>query len=99
MIFGAGLTAGLLGQVGEAIGSETLERIARVGAWAFPFEALYQDALDATTRDTVGFTGFALDLGPFGGAHYGGGWLAAWAVAYLAAVAAVALAGFGRRDL
>jgi ABC-type transport system involved in multi-copper enzyme maturation permease subunit len=99
MTFGAGLTAGLLGQVGESIGSETLERVGRVGAWAFPFEALYQDALDAITRDTFGLTGFALDLGPFGGAQYGGAWLGLWACAYFAVVAAAALLGFARRDL
>jgi ABC-type transport system involved in multi-copper enzyme maturation permease subunit len=99
MAFGAGLTAGLLGQVGEAIGSPTLERIARVAAWVFPFEALYQDALDATTRDTAGFTGFALSLGPFGGAQHGGVWLAVWSACYLAAVAVLALVGFARRDL
>ena len=44
MAFGAGLTAGLLGQIGDAIGSHTLTRIADVGSWVLPFEALYCSA-------------------------------------------------------
>ena len=42
MVFGAGLAAGLLGQVGEALSSDTLHDIASVASWALPFEALYQ---------------------------------------------------------
>ena len=41
MLFGAGLTAGLLGQIAEAIGSDNLETVARIATWALPFEALY----------------------------------------------------------
>jgi ABC-type transport system involved in multi-copper enzyme maturation permease subunit len=99
MTFGAGLVAGLLGQVGRAIGSHTLEHTARIASWLFPFEALYQDGLDALTRDTRGFTGFALQLGPFGGAHSGGARLVLWTIAYLVLVTAAALVGFARRDL
>ena len=40
MLFGAGLTAGLLGQIGEALGSRTLDRVADVVSWVLPFEAL-----------------------------------------------------------
>ena len=64
MVFGAGLTAGLLGQVGEAIGSATLEDVSRVATWVLPFEALYQDALAGITADTRGLTRVAIDLGP-----------------------------------
>jgi hypothetical protein len=64
-----------------------------------PFEALYQDALRAITENTSGLTGFLLRLGPFGGAEQGGVGLRLWALAYLAAVGAVAIAGFLRRDL
>ncbi len=99
MIFGAGLTAGLLGQVGEAIGSNTLEEIARVTSWVLPFEALYQSALARITADTGGLTRVAIDLGPFGGARSFGPLLGPWAVAFIALVGAAALAGFSRKDL
>jgi ABC-type transport system involved in multi-copper enzyme maturation permease subunit len=99
MIFGAGLTAGLLGQIGEALASDTLQNIARVASWALPFEALYQAGLAQLTTDTVGFTRLAIDLGPFGGAQAAGPLLWPWAFAYLGLVGAAALAGFKRRDL
>jgi ABC-type transport system involved in multi-copper enzyme maturation permease subunit len=99
MLFGAGLTAGLLGQIAEAIGSDSLDDIARVATWALPFEALYQAGLAELTADTVGFTRLAIDLGPFGGAESGSAGLWLWSLAYLAAVGAVAVAAFSRRDL
>ena len=99
MLFGAGLTAGLLGQIGRAIPSHTLTRVGRLASYALPFEALYQDALSRLTADTVGATGFLLRLGPFGGAQVGGSSLAPWIVAYLVAVAAAALIAFRRADL
>jgi Cu-processing system permease protein len=99
MAFGAGLTAGLLGQIGEALGSRTLDRVADWVSWILPFEALYQAALSAITEDTVGFTRLAIDLGPFGGAEQAGPLLWPWAVAYLALVGAAAAAAFARRDL
>jgi ABC-type uncharacterized transport system YnjBCD ATPase subunit len=77
MVFGAGLVAGLLGQIGEGIGSGTLKQIGHTAAWFVPFEALYQSGLHALTADTGGLTGFA----------------------YLALLAAAAVAGFRRRDL
>jgi Cu-processing system permease protein len=99
MLFGAGLTAGLLGQIGEALGSRTLDRVADVVSWVLPFEALYQAALAAITSDTVGFTRLAINLGPFGGAEEAGPLLWPWTVAYLALVAVGASAAFARRDL
>jgi Cu-processing system permease protein len=99
MLFGAGLTAGLLGQIAEAIGSDSLGRIAEIATWALPFEALYQAGLADLTVDTVGFARLAIDLGPFGGAQAGGLDLWVFALAYLAAVGAAAVAAFGRRDL
>src|SRR5437764_910544 len=45
MLFGAGLVAGLLGQIGDALPSERLQTIGTVAAWALPFEALYQAGL------------------------------------------------------
>jgi ABC-type transport system involved in multi-copper enzyme maturation permease subunit len=99
MVFGAGLVAGLLGQIGEGLNSETLGSVSNVATWILPFEALYQDALSGITADTSGLTKFALQLGPFGGAEDAGAGLWLYAVAYLAAVGAAATAGFARRDL
>ncbi|HEY8843877.1 MAG TPA: ABC transporter permease [Gaiellaceae bacterium] len=99
MIFGAGLVAGLLGSIGHALNSHTLEHSAKIAAWLIPFEALYQDGLRQITADTTGFTGFLLQLGPFGGAYTGGPLLRLWAIGYLALVAIVAAAGFARKDL
>jgi ABC-type transport system involved in multi-copper enzyme maturation permease subunit len=99
MMFGAGLVVGLLGQIGEDLNSERLERIATVASWVLPFEGLYQDGLSALTADSSGFTEFALSLGPFGGAQHGGPALRLWAVAYVALVGAAALRAFARRDL
>jgi ABC-type transport system involved in multi-copper enzyme maturation permease subunit len=99
MVFGAGLVAGLLGQIGDALHSHTLERISTIVAWAAPFEALYQDALHGITANTTGFTRFALSLGPFGGAHVGGPLLRVWAAAFLVLAIGAASAGFLRSDL
>jgi ABC-type transport system involved in multi-copper enzyme maturation permease subunit len=99
MLFGAGLTAGLLGQIGKALDSHTLSTVAKASSWALPFEALYQQALAAITQDTVGFTRLAIDLGPFGGAHTFGALLGPYAVAYLLGVAALAMWRFRVRDL
>jgi ABC-2 type transport system permease protein len=99
MVFGAGLVAGLLGTIGHALSSHTLERAAKIASWILPFEALYQDALREITADTTGLTGFLLQLGPFGGANVGGPAVRLWACAYLVLVAVVAAVGFSRRDL
>jgi Cu-processing system permease protein len=99
MTFGAGLVAGLLGQIGEALNSHTLERVATISSWLLPFEALYQDGLNAISADSFGLTRVALQLGPFGGAQAGGDLLWPYAFAYLAALVGLALLGFARRDL
>jgi ABC-type transport system involved in multi-copper enzyme maturation permease subunit len=99
MIVGAGLVAGLLGQVGEAIGSKTLEDVSTYASWALPFEALYQDALSAITADTSGLTRVVVELGPFGGAQDAGPLLWLWSLAYLVLIGAWASAAFARRDL
>ena len=99
MLFGAGLVAGLLGQIGEALDSDTLRSSAEIASWVLPFEALYQDALNEITADASGLEGFVLQLGPFGGAQPGGPFLIPWALAYLALVGATALLAFARRDL
>jgi Cu-processing system permease protein len=99
MVFGAGLVAGLLGQIGEALSSERLMNVAEVASWLLPFEALYQDGLDAITADSSGFTEVALSLGPFGGAQAAGAFLWPWALAYIALVGLFALTAFARKDL
>jgi hypothetical protein len=99
MVFGAGLTAGFLGQLGEALGSETLQDVARIASWVLPFEALYQDGLTDLTADTGGVTKAIVDLGPFGGAEPAGAWLWPWAIAYLVIVGGAALLAFRRKDL
>jgi len=99
MAFGAGLVAGLLGQIGEALGSRTLDRVADIVSWVLPFEALYQAALSAITADTVGFERLAINLGPFGGAEPASALLWPWAVVYVGLVGLAAVAAFRRRDL
>ena len=66
MIFGAGLVAGLLGNIGHVLNSPGLIHAAKIAAWAIPFEALYgrapldhgedirADGLPAATRTTRG---------------------------------------------
>lgn len=99
MLFGGGLVAGLMGQIGDALNSHTLQRIATVTAWALPFEALYQAGLHALTSGTYGVTGVIVHLGPLGGAQAAGPGLVAWTLAYLALAVAAAIASLRRRDL
>ena len=99
MLFGAGLAAGLLGQIGDALSVETLENVAKVTSWLLPFEALYQAGLDSLTQDARGITGVIVRLGPFGGAQEGGPLLWAWTLVYLLLVGAAARTAFARRDL
>jgi len=99
MLFGAGLVAGLLGQIGEALASERLTDISRAASWALPFEALYQDGLSAISSESFGLTSQALQLGPFGGAQAGGAALVPWTIAYLAVVGVLGALAFSRRDL
>jgi ABC-2 type transport system permease protein len=99
MVFGAGLLAGLLGSIGDALQSHTLQRIANTASWMLPFEALYRDALRLLVQDIPGVTGAIVQLGPLGGSHDAGPLLLPWTVAYLALVAIVAVAAFARRDL
>ncbi len=99
MLFGAGLAAGLLGQIGEALSVETLEDVADIASWVLPFEALYQAGLHGLTKDVSGITGVIVQLGPFGGAKEAGAGLWVWTAVYLALVGACARAAFMRRDL
>lgn len=99
MAYGAGLLAGLLGAIGDAIPSQTLQHIAATTSWVLPFEALYRDALRLLVQDVPGVTGAIVQLGPLGGSHDAGPLLVPWAVFYLGVVFLAAAAGFARRDL
>jgi Cu-processing system permease protein len=99
MLFGAGLTAGLLGTIGHALNSTTIEHASRDAAWALPFEALYQDGLRLISSNTSGLTGFLLQLGPFGGAYVHGWEIRLWSVGYLLVALALGVLFFSRRDL
>ncbi len=99
MIYGAGLAAGLLGEIGEALSSQSLEQIAKVTSWLLPFEALYRAGLAGLTADAAGFTDLAVELGPFGGAEESGPLLWPWVAVYVGLLALAARAGFRRRDL
>jgi Cu-processing system permease protein len=99
MVFGAGLVAGLLGQIGEALNSDSLESVAEWASWVLPFEALYQDALYRITAESRGLTGLAIQLGPFGGSQVGGPYLPVWTIVYFAVVLGMTLAAFARKDL
>ena len=99
MLFGAGLTAGLLGTIGHALNSHTIEHASKIAAWALPFEALYQDGLRLISSNASGLTGFLLQLGPFGGAYVHGWGIRLWSVGYLCVALALAVLLFSRRDL
>jgi Cu-processing system permease protein len=99
MVFGAGLIAGLLAQIGNAINSDSLHTIGRVASWALPFEGLYAAGLHALISGTSGLTGVVLQLGPFGGSEAAGPGLILWAFIYMLGVLALAALVFSRRDL
>jgi Cu-processing system permease protein len=99
MVFATGLAAGLLGQIGDALEVDGLTTASSIISWAVPFEALYQNGLHALTADIDGAAGVIVRLGPFGGASDVGGAIWLWAVAWSAAVLALAALAFSRRDL
>ncbi len=99
MIYGAGLLAGLLSQLGEALNSPSLEATGRITSWVLPFEALFQSGLDSLTSSATGLTRVIVQLGPLGGAEPGGTGLFVWSIAYVAVVGGAALAAFARKDL
>jgi hypothetical protein len=99
MVFGAGLLAGLLGSIGDALRSHTLQAIANTSSWLLPFEALYRDALRVLVAEVPGVTGAIVQLGPLGGSHDAGPLLVPYVVAYLLGLAAAAAFAFARSDL
>jgi Cu-processing system permease protein len=99
MVYGAGLLAGLLGEIGDAVPSHSLQRIADVASWALPFEQLYRDALRELVGSAHGVTGAIIQLGPLGGSHDAGPLLLPWAIVYVVLVMAAAGLAFSRRDV
>ena len=99
MVFATGLAAGLLGQIGEGLDVDSLTTASSILSWLVPFEALYQNGLHALTADIGGAAGVIVQLGPFGGASNVGAAIWLWAVAWSAAVMALAALAFRRRDL
>ena len=99
MVFATGLAAGLLGQIGDGLDVDALTRASSIISWIVPFEALYQNGLHALTSDIGGATGVIVQLGPFGGASSVGAAIWPWAIAWSAAVMALAALAFKRRDL
>jgi Cu-processing system permease protein len=97
MAYGAGLVAGLLGEIARAFSAGTLADIANVVSYLLPFEALYRDALARLSPS--GPLGQLVQLGPLGGAKAGGVGMWLYAVAYVAGCGAVAVAVFARSDL
>lgn len=99
MLYGAGLVAGLMGAIGEGVGSARLERIADVSSWALPFQGLYRDGLQRLVGDVGGPAGALIQLGPLGSSQDGGPLLLPWAVVHVALVLAAAVWLLRRRDL
>ena len=99
MVFATGLAAGLLGQIGEGLKVDALTTASSIMSWIVPFEALYQNGLHALTSDIGGAAGVIVQLGPFGGASNIGAVIWPYAVAWSAAVLALAALAFDRRDL
>ena len=100
MLFGAGLTAGLLGQIGEALNSRhARQRRADRVVGAAVRGALPVRAQPRSPPTRSASRRFAIDLGPFGGAQTFGAVLWPYAIVYLARVGAGALWAFRRRDL
>ncbi len=99
MVFGLGLTAGLLGQIGHALQSDTLKTLGHDASWALPFEALYQAGLYSLTSSSFDLASQIIKLGPLGGSEPAGPGLVFFAFAYVGVLLATAVALFRRRDL
>jgi ABC-type transport system involved in multi-copper enzyme maturation permease subunit len=97
MAYGAGLVAGLLGEIGRSLGATTLSHIADGVSYALPFEAMYRDALNRLSPG--GPLAELVQLGPLGGARGGGPGLWLYAIGYVAACAVLAAWVFRNSDL
>ena len=98
MLFGVGLVGGLLEQLGAGIDVSSVRRSGEWVSTALPFEAMYQAALHEITSDVTGVSGIVIRLGPFGGARDASPLLVLWAIAWTAAIIALAAWRLRRRD-
>ncbi|MFZ0387854.1 MAG: ABC transporter permease subunit [Solirubrobacteraceae bacterium] len=99
MLYGAGLTSGLLATIGATLGAHTILTISHDIAIALPFQGLYQAALHALGSNQTGLAQVVVNLGPFGSPHAASTTFEIWAACYLAIAAVLATVGFERRDL
>jgi Cu-processing system permease protein len=97
MAYGAGLIAGLLGEIARSFSATTLTRIADGVSYLLPFEALYRDAL--AKLSPAGPLGQLVQLGPLGGAKGGGVGLWFYVLFYVAVCGALAVWAFAHSDL
>jgi Cu-processing system permease protein len=97
MAYGAGLIAGLLGEIARSFDATTLGRISNGVSYLLPFEAMYRDAL--ARLSPAGPLGELVKLGPLGGAKAGGIGLWLYVVLYLIGCGALAVWTFARSDL
>jgi Cu-processing system permease protein len=97
MAYGAGLIAGLLGEIAHTFHATTLDHISTGVSYLLPFEAMYRDALARLSPE--GPLGQLVQLGPLGGARGGGIGLWLYVVLYVAACGALARWVFARSDL
>lgn len=97
MAYGAGLVAGLLGEIARMFSARTLSDIANGVSYLLPFEALYRDAL--ARLSPAGPLGQLVQLGPLGGAQSGGVGVWLYTLAYIGGCTALAVWAFARSDL
>jgi len=97
MAYGAGLVAGLLGEIAKAFTARTLSDIANGVSYLLPFEALYRDSL--ARLSPAGPLGQLVQLGPLGGAQSGGIGLWLYTLVYVSGCAALAVWAFAHSDL
>lgn len=99
MLYGAGVVGGMMGAIGESVGSDRLTTIADTLAWLLPFQGLYRDSLLQLIGSIGGPTGILVQLGPLGSSHSGGPWLLPYTAAYVLGVLVLAKVLLARRDL
>ena len=80
MAYGAGLLAGLLGAIGDAIPSPTLQHIASTGPGPCPTRRSTATRCACSSRTSPASPGAIVQLGPLGGSHDAGPLLVPWSL-------------------
>ncbi len=93
MLFGAGLMATVLREIGAGLDVDVVKAVADLIAWALPFVVLYLASIEVLSTSEVGnvLGAFGSDPSPV--------LVTLWTVAYVAGAWLLARAGFARRDL